>query len=147
MGETRPDMTSFVSEPGLAEEREFAVPAGASLEDFLVCSQSAVGLELGRLAEHDLIHMKTQHSQYRISLLEPDTGRATVEGGAYFSTPTEAIVRGATLGGATLKIGWLGIGLQVEFVYQITPGRKQTLVTSAVSALQVERAPGTGTRS
>ena len=92
------------------------------------------GVTLTALEACDTIQARTRNSVYEIFLLEPKTGRALVRGGKYFAEPMEATVSGSTFGGCMLKVGWLGIGLRMEFY-----ANGQRTVTSPVQSLRVER--------
>jgi hypothetical protein len=81
-----------------------------------------------------MICARTLNSCYYIFLLEPDSGRALIQGGRYFSEPVEATVSGSTFGGCMLKMGWLGVGLRIEICL-----KGQRIVTSPVQSLGVER--------
>lgn len=72
-------------------------------------------VELAKLAPFDTIHVQTHHSDYRIFLLDPGTGRALVEGGHYFAEPSPALVSGATtLNGSATKLGEIATGFRLE---------------------------------
>jgi RNA polymerase-binding transcription factor len=74
------------------------------------------GVELETLAPFDTIQVRTRNSDYRVFMLDPRTGRALIEGGRDFLEPAEARVTGSTLGGSIFKVGWIGIGLRMEFL-------------------------------
>ena len=76
---------------------------------------SLPGVTLERLAPFDTIWARTLNSDYRIFLLDPNSGRALVEGGRQFVEPAEAVVVGSTFGSSTFKLGWIGSGLRIEF--------------------------------
>jgi len=71
-------------------------------------------------------------------LLDPADLRVEVQGGSFFANPTEATIRGATVGGAMLKIGWISVGLQIELVYYPAGNQMQSVVTSPVKKLSLE---------
>ena len=96
---------------------------------------SLAGVALEKLAPFDTIWARTLNSDYRIFLLEPNTGRALVEGGRQFVEPVEAVVDGSTFGSSTFKVGWIGIGLRIAFWTNGT-----IVSTSPVQAVRVERA-------
>ena len=73
----------------------------------------------------------TQNSLYR--LVVTDGSNVFVQGGAFFPQPTAALLNGASLGGNVLKVGWLGVGLLMEF--RVGPRR---IVTSAIRAISTE---------
>lgn len=93
---------------------------------------SLPGVALETLAPFDTIWARTHNSDYRIFLLEPRTGRALLEGGQ-FAEPVEAVVKGSTLGGSTFKVGWIGVGLRIEFW-----ANGGIVSTSAVQSVRVE---------
>ena len=95
---------------------------------------SLTGVALETLAPFDTIWTRTHNSDYRIFLLEPKAGRTLVEGGQ-FAEPVEAVVNGSTLGSSTFKVGWIGVGLRIEFW---TNG--MIVSTSPVQSLRVEHA-------
>ena len=97
------------------------------------------GVDLHELAAGTLIRLLTQNSEYRIVLLDPEAGRVQVEGGRYFRTPTEAVLNGSSCGGSMLRMGWIGVGLQVELDYPLQPDQFVTVVTSPVEGFWLER--------
>jgi RNA polymerase-binding transcription factor DksA len=76
---------------------------------------SLPGVALETLAPFDTIWARTLNSDYRVFLLDPNTGRALVAGGRQFVEPVEAVVNGSTFGNSTFKVGWIGKGLRIEF--------------------------------
>jgi hypothetical protein len=110
-----------------------SIPRYCSLDGFTELSSSIDGVALRNLSPFDTIRAKTLNSDYYIFLIEPETGRALVQGGRFFAEPVEATVSGSTFGGCMLKMGWLGVGLRVE-VY----ANGQRIVTSPVRSLQIE---------
>lgn len=75
--------------------------------------QQFPGVVLETLAPFDTIWVRTLYSNYRILLLEPKSGRALVEGGA-FVEPAESVVVGSTFGRFTPRVGWIGMGWRME---------------------------------
>lgn len=69
---------------------------------------------LDNLEPFDTILLQTHNSDYRILLLDPKTGRALVEGGAYIVEPTEALVRGSSVVGEPFKGGAISVGSRLE---------------------------------
>jgi hypothetical protein len=70
-------------------------------------------VELAKLLAFDTIIVKTLNSDYRILLLDPDTGRALLAGGL-LNEATEGTVFGSSLGESVLRLGWLEVGLRFE---------------------------------
>ena len=94
---------------------------------------SLAGVALETLAPFDTLRVQTRKSEYRIFLLDPRSGRALVEGGRDFLQPVEATVYGSNLGNSAFKVGWIGIGLRMEFG---TDGKLTS--TSPVQSFQIE---------
>lgn len=93
---------------------------------------SLPGVALETLAAFDTIWARTHNSDYRILVLDPKTGRALVEGGLFLE-PVDAVVNGSTLGSSTFKVGWIGVGLRIEFWTNGT-----IVSTSSVQSIRVE---------
>jgi hypothetical protein len=71
---------------------------------------SQVEVELEKLQPYDTILLRTLNSDYRILLLEPQSGLVLVEGGRYLTEPAEALISGSTLPGSSFKQGAIVIG-------------------------------------
>ena len=89
------------------------------------------GIALDKLSPLDTILVQTRNSNYRIFLLDPQTGRALIEGGP-FAQPVDAVVNGSVVR-STFKNGWIGTGMRLEFW---TEGKLTS--TSPVQSYQVE---------
>lgn len=116
------------------EKTMYTIPRYRTLEGVTKITPELEGVILGTLEACDTIQARTRNSDYEIFLLDPESGRALVRGGKYFAEPREAIVSGSTFGGCMLKMGWLGVGLQME-IY----ANGQRTVTSPVQSLRVNR--------
>jgi RNA polymerase-binding transcription factor DksA len=81
------------------------------------------------------IRVHTLNTIYRIFLLDPETGRALVEGGQYLSEPEETILGGSVLSDGSFKQGWIGEGCRMQMWVK---GR--FLSTSPVQSVRVENA-------
>ena len=92
------------------------------------------GLAISTRQPFDVVHVQTSHSSYRFLLIDPATGRSLVEGGKYFSEPTEATILGSSTRNAAFRSGWVGIGSRLELW-----AADQLISTSAVASVQVER--------
>jgi hypothetical protein len=77
--------------------------------------------------------VRTRNSDYRIFLLDPETGRALVEGGTRFIKPVEWDVIGSTFDRSKFEFGWLAVGLRIEMC-----SGGNYLLTSPVQSLNVE---------
>jgi hypothetical protein len=90
------------------------------------------GVALQRLPAGTVLTLKTQHSRYRLEVLDGVEGRVLITGGAVFTNSTEVRVGGATSGGDTLRAGWIGEGLRLELL--TAEGR---VMTSRVESVTV----------
>lgn len=74
--------------------------------------------------------VETVNSQYRVVITR---GRnVCVQGGAFFREPTSAYLDGASIGGSSLRVGYICVGLLVE----IRAGGRR-IVTSPVRSITV----------
>jgi hypothetical protein len=89
------------------------------------------GVALDKLSPLDTIVVQTRNSNYRIFLLDPQTGRALIEGGP-FAHPVDALVNGSVVK-STFKTAWIGTGMRLEFW---TEGKLTS--TSPVQSYNVE---------
>ena len=78
--------------------------------------------------------VRTRNSVYRITILTPHLREVLVQGGKFFPERTRACLSGSNFGGSCLKIGWVGLGLHLEF-----HAGGQWIITSHVRAIAVER--------
>src|SRR3984893_17615753 len=60
---------------------------------------------------------RTENSVYRIIPLEASSSRILIHGGRFFAEPTEVRFTGSGLGGSFLKLGWVGLGLRMEILW------------------------------
>ena len=80
--------------------------------------------------------VRTDNSVYRITILRPHAREVLVQGGKFFTERTRACLSGSSFGGSCLKIGWVGLGLHLEF-----HAGDQWIITSQVRAIAVEASP------
>jgi hypothetical protein len=88
---------------------------------------------LESLNPFDTIIARTLNSDYRILLLDPNTGRALVEGGDYLVQPSEALVRGSAIPGEPFKPGAISIGSHLEMWVD-----ERVFLTSIIKSVQVK---------
>jgi hypothetical protein len=122
------DLTS-----GAREKQTHAIPRRCSLEGLTEISRSLQGVELATLTRFDRIDVRTVNSDYRIFLLDPETGRALLQGGRQITGQVEAKVFGSSFGGSVLRTGWIGVGLRMEAL-----ANDKYIRTSPVQSLCVE---------
>ena len=77
--------------------------------------------------------MRTHNSVYSITILTPHRGDVLVEGGTFFAEHTRACLSGSSVGGSCLKLGWIGVGLHLEF-----HAGDQWIITSHLRTMAVE---------
>jgi hypothetical protein len=116
------------------EKTMCTIPSYCASDEGAEASPAPESVTLTALEASDTIHVQTRNSVYEIFLLDPKSGRALVRGGEYFAEPVEATVSGSTFGGCMLKMGWLGVGFQMEIYAD-----SQRTVSSPVRSLRVER--------
>ena len=89
-------------------------------------------LLIASLEPFDTILLRTYNSDYRILLLDPNTGRALVEGGHYFLQPNEALVKGSAFVGDALKPGVICVGCRLEMWVD-----ERVLLTSPIKSMHL----------
>lgn len=118
--------------PDDREKQMHAIPRRCLLEGLTELSPTLQGVELSTLVTFDTIRVRTVHSDYRMFILDPKTGRALLEGGK-ITEPVEATVLGSSFGGSVLRTGWIGVGLRIEAL-----AKEKYIRTSPVQSLCVE---------
>lgn len=90
-------------------------------------------LLLESLNPFDTILVRTHNSDYRILLLDPQTGRALVEGGDYLLEPNDALLKGSAATGEALKPGAICVGCRLEMWLN-----ERVFITSPVKSVHVK---------
>lgn len=91
-----------------------AVPQSGTLQGLAEICGSLKGVDVATLAPFDTIVVRTVNSNYRMFLLDPETGRALLDGGGTLPEAMEGRVIGSSFGGSILRTGWIGVGLRME---------------------------------
>ena len=104
-----------------------------TLDGFLAAVSRADGIRLTQLAPLTTLLVRTRNSVYRITILTPHRYDVLVYGGTFFAEPTRACLNGSSFGGSCLKLGWVGVGLHLEF-----HAGEQWIITLRVRAVTVE---------
>jgi len=91
------------------------------------------GINLGTCSRLDSISARTVNSDYRITLLDPKSGRALLEGGQRFPEPVVVTILGSSFGGSMLRMGWLNVGMRIEIYAD------KHIVTSPIKSLALAR--------
>ena len=98
-------------------------------------------IKLASLNPFDTIVLQTHNSQYRVLLLDPQTGRVMLEGGNYFTKPAEALLRGSAASDAPFKDGVISVGGRLELwvdekVFLTSPIKSISVTRAGIEALQ-----------
>jgi hypothetical protein len=107
---------------------------GRTLDAFADAVSRSSGLGVGELPALTRLFVRTRNSVYRIDVLEPRDRVVLVQGGAFFPQPTKGWLNGSSFGGSCLKVGWIGVGLHLEF-----HANDRFIITSRVLSMDVER--------
>jgi hypothetical protein len=95
-------------------------------------SENIEGVHLKDLPPFTTLLVRTVNSLYRVVVIQGT--EVYVQGGSFFPDPTSACLDGASIGGRSIRVGWIGIDLLVEIR---AAGRR--VITSPVRAITVER--------
>jgi hypothetical protein len=106
-----------------------------TLDGFGEVVNDVKGVDLRRLPPFTTLLTRTVNSLYRV-VITPGP-EVYVQGGAFFPDPTSAYVDGASIGGSSIKVGWIGLGLLV----QIRAGDR-CVITSPVRGITTEQTSG-----
>ena len=131
----RPDATSLTAtetEPRTKTCSGDLVPRHRTLDGVVEAMSQADGIGLIEVNAFTTLVVRIDNSVYRITILTPYL-REVVQGGKFFPTRTRARLSGSTFGGSCLKLGWVGLGLHLEF-----HAGGQWIITSYVRAIAVE---------
>ncbi len=112
------------------------VPRHRTLDGFIEAVSQANGIELIDVDAFTTLVVRTDNSVYRITIFRPHAREVLVQGGKFFPERTHACLSGSTFGGSCLKMGWVGLGLHLEF-----HAGDQWIITSHVRAIAVEASP------
>ena len=86
---------------------------------------------LESLNAFDTIVVQTYRSVYHILLLDPNTGRALIDGGEYLTEPTEALLRGSI--GDEFRVGTISVGCRLEMWVD-----ERVFLTSPIKSVHVK---------
>ena len=108
-------------------------PRHRTLDGIVAAVSKTDGIGLIDVDTFTTLVVRTDNSVYRITILTPHLREVLVQGGKFFPERTRACLSGSNFGGSCLKIGWVRLGLHMEF----HPGG-QWIITSHVRAIAVE---------
>ena len=109
------------------------VPRYRTLDGVTKAALQADGIGLIDVEAFTTLVVRTDNSVYRITILQPHLREVLVQGGKFFPERTRACLSGSNFGGSCLKLGWVGLGLHMEF-----HAGGQWIITSHVRAIAVE---------
>lgn len=110
---------------------QFTVPRHCTLDGFARETSRREGFETAHLPPLTKLNISTQNSYYQLTLLDPGDSTAIVQGGRFFSEPSEVFFCGSSYGGTLLKMSWIGIGMRLELM---SNGRR--IITSPVVSVE-----------
>jgi len=110
------------------------VPRQRTLDGFIETVSGAGGIGLIDVGPLTTLVVRTDNSVYRITILQPYARDVLVQGGAFFPEPRRACLSGSNFGGSCLRVGWVGVGLHMEF-----HAEEQWIITSHVQSITIER--------
>jgi len=71
------------------------------------------GVHVRQLAPFTTLLVRTTNTLYRVVITQG--AEVYVQGGAFFPETTRAYLDGASIGGSSIRVGWIGVGFLVEF--------------------------------
>ncbi len=108
------------------------VPRFCTLDGFSEELKLRGGIDPRELEPLTRLRVKTVHSLYEITMLDPADSRMLIRGGRLFPEGAEAKLSGATFGGSLLKMSWIGHGMRMELYIGGC-----TVVTSPVRSIEI----------
>jgi hypothetical protein len=104
-----------------------------TIDGLMVGVDTSDGVAIDSLEFGTRLLVRTRYSQYKLTVLNGETGDVLIEGGNMLHGITPARVNGATAGGSAMKLGWIGIGLRIE----LSVGGVR-VTTSPVRSIEIE---------
>ena len=111
------------------------VPRHRTLDGIVKAVSRTNGVGLTDVDALTTLVVRTDNSVYQITILQPYAREVLVQGGAFFPERTRACLNGSSFGGSCIKLGWVGMGLHMEFHFD-----DQWIITSHVRSITVEQA-------
>ena len=122
--------SAIVAPPGGTRS---VVSKQCTLEGFVDAVSDRDGILLREIEPLGTVLARTENSVYRVIPLEAGSSRILIQGGRFFPEPTEVRFAGSGFGGSFLKLGWIGLGLRMEVLWD-----GQRIITSRIRAVQVQ---------
>ena len=111
------------------------VPRHRTLDGVVEAVSRTEGVGLTDVDALSTLVVRTDNSVYQITILQPYAREVLVQGGAFFPERTRACLTGSSFGGSCIKLGWVGMGLHMEFHFD-----DKWIITSHVRSITVEQA-------
>ncbi len=127
------DTEPLIANDALPEPTADIVPRQCTLDGFVEAASQTQGVGLTDVDVLTTLVVHTENSVYHITILQPYMREVLVQGGAFFTARTRACLSGSSFGGSCLKLGWIGVGLRMEF-----HADDQWIITSHVRSIAVE---------
>jgi hypothetical protein len=125
------DTTTWIDNTRASKETQLAVPRHCTLDGFAQETALHGGVEIAGLPALTRLDVQTHNTHYQIILLDPNESTAVVQGGRFFTHPSEVYLCGSSYGGTLLKMAWIGYGMRMEIMSE---GRR--IVTSPVVSIE-----------
>lgn len=92
------------------------VPKIATLEGFAEAVEKNDGLAINSLPLGTVLLLETQHSHYRLTILNPNTREVIIssEDSKVIRDSVKGILNGSTFGGSMIRNGWINTGRRLE---------------------------------
>ncbi len=103
------------------------VPRYCTLEGFAQETSDSSGVEIAQLGPLTRLQVQTQNTLYQLTLIDPMESVVLIQGGRFFTVPSEAHLCGSSYGGTLIKLSWIGLGMRMELA-----SRGRRIVTSPV---------------
>ncbi len=106
------------------------------IEKRIAQSEKDGGVDLANLHSGRRIEVQTKHTLYIVT--RDDHGYTCIEGHAdYCPTPVRCQIHGSTWGTPMIKVGFIGVGMQMEYS---TDEHRGTILTSTILSATVKDA-------
>jgi hypothetical protein len=116
-------------EPGI-----ITIAADRTLAGFSLDPGCEEGLSLESVEPGTTLGVDTDHSRYRLLVVDGARHLVLVQGGSMFPEPVPAVVQGASGAGCFVKTGWIGVDLRLELLVD-----HRWVRTSPVRAIAIDR--------
>jgi len=113
------------------------------MDSTMKCSASALldtwsshnwteGVQLETIEDMEKLTVRTENSNYEITVISGRTGEVLIRGGRFFPEFTPARLAGSSLGGSFLKLRGIYVGFRLEVHFD-----KRLIITSRVREIAV----------